>query len=245
VVVQAPAANSVLLASAAAAALLSGAPALADVPTPPPQVAEAIKPAQKQSLTFPSSEAPAPKASGSSLPEGNQWRYSDFLQAVENGKVERVRFSKDGSQLQLTAVDGRRAAVVIPNDPDLVDTLARNGVDISVSEGEQQGSLVALLGNLLFPLIAFAGLFFLFRRANNGSNNPGGMGGGAAPSPIIASAAANGQPLLSAAAHGWCLCDQRRARRLWRRWTNGLWQVQEQIPGSSGHRGVVRGRGRR
>jgi hypothetical protein len=55
------------------------------------------------------------------------------------GKVERVRFSKDGTMLQLTAIDGRRATVVLPNDPDLVDILARNGVDISVSEGDQQG----------------------------------------------------------------------------------------------------------
>jgi hypothetical protein len=50
--------------------------------------------------------------------------------------VERVRFSKDGTMLQLTAIDGRRATVVLPNDPDLVDILARNGVDISVSEGQ-------------------------------------------------------------------------------------------------------------
>lgn len=33
---------------------------------------------------------------------------------------------------------GRRAMVTLPNDPDLVDILAKNGVDISVSEGEQQ-----------------------------------------------------------------------------------------------------------
>jgi hypothetical protein len=38
-----------------------------------------------------------------------------------------------------------------------------------VSEGDQQGNYVALLGNLLFPLIAFAGLFLLFRRAGDGS----------------------------------------------------------------------------
>jgi ATP-dependent Zn protease len=56
-----------------------------------------------------------------------------------------------------------------------VDILAKSGVDISVSEGEQQGNYVALLGNLLFPLIAFAGLFLLFRRAGDGSG--GGMGG--------------------------------------------------------------------
>ncbi len=134
--------------------------------------------AQVQSLEFPSQSAP-PVASGYQLPEGNQWRYSDFLAAVENGKVERVRFSKDGSQLQLTAVDGRRAQVVLPNDPELVDTLARNGVDISVSEGEQQGNAVSLIGNLLFPLIAFGGLFFLFNRAQGGQGGGpmGGMGG--------------------------------------------------------------------
>lgn len=127
------------------------------------------------------SQAPAVKSSSSDyqLPEGNQWRYSEFINAVQAGKVERVRFSKDGSQLQLTAVDGRRALVVLPNDPDLVDILAKNGVDISVSEGEQQGNYVALLGNLLFPVIAFAGLFFLFRRSGGqGGGGPmGGMGG--------------------------------------------------------------------
>lgn len=112
----------------------------------------------------------------SGLPEGNTWRYSEFISAVEKGKVERVRFAKDGAQLQLTAVDGRRATVVLPNDPDLVDILAKNGVDISVSEGESQGNTVALLGNLLFPLLAFGGLFLLFRRAQGGQGG-GGMGG--------------------------------------------------------------------
>ena len=75
--------------------------------------------------------------------------------------------------VQLTAVDGRRAMVILPNDPDLVDILASNNVDISVSEGEQQGNLVSLLGNLIFPLLAFGGLFYLFQRAgNNGQVQP-------------------------------------------------------------------------
>lgn len=82
--------------------------------------------------------------------------------------------------IQLTAVDGRRATVTLPSDPELVDILAKNGVDISVSEGEQQGNFVGLLGNLLFPLVAFAGLFLLFRRSGGqgGAGGPmGGMGG--------------------------------------------------------------------
>jgi hypothetical protein len=135
---------------------------------PPPQVQQQTQaPSSFEFAGASNLTAPAVK-SEYQLPEGTQWRYSEFIGAVENGKVERVRFSKDGTQLQLTAVDGRRATVVLPNDPDLVDILAKNGVDISVSEGDQQGNYVALLGNILFPLIAFGGLFFLFRRAQNG-----------------------------------------------------------------------------
>lgn len=98
------------------------------------------------------------------------------MQAVEDGQVERVRFTKDGTQLQLSTLNGQRASVVLPNDPSLVDTLARNGVDISVSEGEQQGNVLAIIGNLLFPLLAFGGLFFLFRRSQGGGGG-GPMGG--------------------------------------------------------------------
>ena len=50
-----------------------------------------------------------------------------------------------------------------------------------VSEGDQQGNYVALLGNILFPLLAFGGLFFLFGRGQNGQSGGGpfgGMGGG-------------------------------------------------------------------
>ncbi|KIY93255.1 cell division protease FtsH [Monoraphidium neglectum] len=42
--------------------------------------------------------------------------------------------------------------------------------------GQHGGNYVALLGNILFPLIAFGGLFFLFRRAQGGQGG-GGMGG--------------------------------------------------------------------
>ncbi|KAJ6938238.1 ATP-dependent zinc metalloprotease FTSH [Populus alba x Populus x berolinensis] len=147
-------------------------------PTPPPVIeAQPTRPsstlAQNLLLT-----APKPQSqSTSDLPEGSQWRYSEFLNAVKKGKVERVRFSKDGSALQLTAVDGRRATVIVPNDPDLIDILAMNGVDISVAEGDSGNGLFNFIGNLLFPFLAFAGLFLLFRRAQGGPGGPGGLGG--------------------------------------------------------------------
>ena len=49
-----------------------------------------------------SQNAPAVRDSNFQLPEGNQWRYSEFINAVQNGKVERVRFSKEGGQLQVS-----------------------------------------------------------------------------------------------------------------------------------------------
>jgi cell division protease FtsH len=45
-------------------------------------------------MSFPSASAPLVKEEYK-LPEGNQWRYSEFINAVQAGKVERVRFSKD------------------------------------------------------------------------------------------------------------------------------------------------------
>ncbi|BBG94761.1 FtsH extracellular protease family [Prunus dulcis] len=149
-------------------------------PTPPPVLqAQPTKP----NASSPFSQnllvtAPKPQSQAATdLPEGSQWRYSEFLNAVKKGKVERVRFSKDGSGLQLTAVDGRRASVIVPNDPDLIDILAMNGVDISVSEGDSGNGLFNFIGNLLFPILAFAGLFLLFRRAGGGPGGPGGLGG--------------------------------------------------------------------
>ena len=176
------------VAIASIAAFLAAAPlaAVADDFAPPAQEAPASALAQFQaqaqsamsgdSLTAPDTKVADPNA----LPEGNTWRYSEFIRAVMGGKVERVRFAKDGTSLQLTAVDGRRSQVTLPNDPELVDILAKNGVDISVSEGDQQGNYASLFGNLLFPLLAFGGLFFLFRRAQGGEGGGGfgGMGGG-------------------------------------------------------------------
>lgn len=163
-----------LLPAAALAALASVAPVQAADYFPPNQPQPQTE-STTQRGAIETYQAPSTGPTEFVFPEGTQWRYSDFINAVEKGKVERVRFAKDGSQLQLTAVDGRRALVTLPNDPELVDILAKNGVDISVAEGEQQGNFASLLGNLLFPLLAFAGLFFLFRGGQN-RDDAGGMG---------------------------------------------------------------------
>merc|ERR1719426_72368 len=167
---------------AAALAVTGAGSAHAEEVYAAPQVAqqESLAVARQTVGSFEAQTAPALVAEVAEeyqLPEGSNWRYSEFISAVEKGKVERVRFSKDGQALQLTASDGRRALVILPNDPELVDVLAKNGVDISVSEGEGGGNYVSVLGNLLFPLLALGGLFFLFRRGGQGGPMGGGPGG--------------------------------------------------------------------
>ena len=73
-------------------------------------------------MQFPGSNqsAPAVKAGGDyQLPEGNQWRYSEFINAVQSGKVERVRFSKEGGQLQ---VQDTLAGLTICIEPEQINT---------------------------------------------------------------------------------------------------------------------------
>jgi len=174
--------NQAAAAAVGAAGLAMGQPAMA-ADFPPAQVQQVTAPSN---AAFADASRSAPALAEYRLPEGNEWRYSDFVEAVKKQQVERVRFAKDGSSLQLTAINGARASVVLPNDPDLVDTLAKNGVDISVSEGSSDGpgGPFAALSSLLFPGLLLLGLFALFRRGAQGGGGggmPGGMGGMGGP----------------------------------------------------------------
>ena len=85
-------------------ALTGEAAMAADIAPPTQPVTEAVQ-AVKQAVAKPFADAsltaPATDSKKVDLPEGSQWRYSEFINAVKGGKVERVRFSKDGSSLQV------------------------------------------------------------------------------------------------------------------------------------------------
>ncbi|PSO47284.1 MAG: cell division protein FtsH [Cyanobacteria bacterium SW_9_44_58] len=96
------------------------------------------------------------------------WRYSEFINNVEQGKVETVKLSSDRSQATATAQDGRQINVNLPDDPQLIDILAENNVDISVQPENEDGFLFRALSSLFFPILLLVGLFFLLRRAQGG-----------------------------------------------------------------------------
>ncbi|MEH2285982.1 ATP-dependent zinc metalloprotease FtsH3 [Nostoc sp.] len=97
------------------------------------------------------------------------WRYSRFIQEVQQGRVEKVSLSADRSTALVTPkYDPAKRVVTLVNDPDLINTLTNKGVDISVLPQTDEGFWFKALSSLFFPVLLLVGLFFLLRRAQSG-----------------------------------------------------------------------------
>lgn len=106
--------------------------------------------------------------------------YGRFLEYLDAGKIASVDL-----------YEGGRTAIVQANDPDLDDRFQRLRVDLPINSPElitklrqahvsfdshpmtNNGAIWGFLGNLVFPVLLIAGLFFLFRRSNNMPGGPG------------------------------------------------------------------------
>ncbi|MGF1588066.1 MAG: ATP-dependent zinc metalloprotease FtsH3 [Pleurocapsa sp.] len=96
------------------------------------------------------------------------WPYSRLIDEVQNSRVETVKISADRTRAQVIDREGTPILVNLPNDPQLIDILSDNGVDISVLPQGDEGWLFRALSSLLFPILLLVGLFFLLRRAQSG-----------------------------------------------------------------------------
>ena len=127
-------------------------------------------------------EAPTEKAAQKDAGGVQNWRYSEFMNAVEEDNVEKATFSADGKRVLVVDVDGNRYKLdALPNDPTLLDTLSKHKVDVTVLPAAQAaaGGGGSILSSLLFPTLLFGGLFLLSQRGqDNGGMPGGGMPGG-------------------------------------------------------------------
>lgn len=116
---------------------------------------------------------------GGQVPNRSSIPVSDFIDRVEAGKPEKVngentkipkvRISADRSQARYRSGDTEYVVNLPPNDPELVNILTRNGVDIAVMPQSEGGDFwFRALSSLFFPILLLVGLFFLLRRAQNG-----------------------------------------------------------------------------
>ena len=99
------------------------------------------------------------------------WKYSQFIQEVEGNRVEKVSISADRTKALVTAQDGAKVFVNLPNDPDLINILTKHNIDISVLPQTDEGFWFKAASSLFFPILLLVGLFFLLRRAQNGPGN--------------------------------------------------------------------------
>lgn len=166
--------HSAAAAAAAAAifAAVAGTPAALHAAAAPVQMGGAR---QESSVAAERSMGDAP-----TVVNGVQdWRYSQFINAVETDKVEKVTFSADGQRLLAVDTDGNRFKLdALPQDPDLLKTLTDHKVDVTVLPSQPETGAGDFIRSLIFPAVLFGGLFFLSRRAGGGMGGPmGGMGG--------------------------------------------------------------------
>jgi len=99
------------------------------------------------------------------------WRYSELIEQVQKNQVAKVSISPDRTQAVVTANDGRKLEVNLPNDPELLNILTKHSVDISVRPQGDDNVLLRALSSFLIPFLLLVGLFFLLRRAQGGPGN--------------------------------------------------------------------------
>ncbi|MEB3312357.1 MAG: ATP-dependent zinc metalloprotease FtsH3 [Snowella sp.] len=95
--------------------------------------------------------------------------YSDFIHQVETKKIDRVNLSADRTQAQVPNPSGGQPFLVnLPNDPDLINILTKNGVDIAVQPQSDDSFWLRVASSLFLPILLLVGLFLLLRRAQSG-----------------------------------------------------------------------------
>jgi cell division protease FtsH len=96
------------------------------------------------------------------------WKYSQFIDEVQAHRIARVSLSGDRSKAVVKAEDGKTVIVNLPNDPELINILQKNKVDIAVLPPSDESFWFKAFTSLFFPFLLLVGLFFLLRRAQSG-----------------------------------------------------------------------------
>ena len=106
--------------------------------------------------------------------------YGRFLEYLDAGRVTSVDLYDAGRTAIVEAVDPeldnriQRLRVDLPaSAPELIAKLRESNITLDAHPARNDGALWGLLGNLIFPLLLIAGLFFLFRRSSNIGGGPG------------------------------------------------------------------------
>ncbi|MBN2701272.1 MAG: ATP-dependent zinc metalloprotease FtsH [Methylothermaceae bacterium] len=107
---------------------------------------------------------------GSRKAPGATLSYTQFISAVQNGRVREVMI--DGNAVKGQTTDGQKFVTYSPNDPHLVDDLLANNVEIKARPPEGESLLMQIFISW-FPMLLLIGVWIFFMRQMQG----GGAGG--------------------------------------------------------------------
>lgn len=100
--------------------------------------------------------------------------YSEFVHAVEGGKVESVTL--DGENVKFHGTDGKDYATIRPSDSDVTAMLLANNVAVT-AERQEQSTFLSIVGMLL-PVLLLIGFWFFMMNRMQGGGKGGAMGFG-------------------------------------------------------------------
>ena len=110
---------------------------------------------------------------GASTGNGRPMPFSDFMNAVENGSIEKVTI--DGEAITGQKLGGESFSTVKPPEADVIDDLRSNNVDIDVVP-QDQGGFLSTLGFWLPMLIIFGIWIYFLNRMQQGGRGAMGFG---------------------------------------------------------------------
>ncbi|RED18690.1 ATP-dependent zinc metalloprotease FtsH [Pontivivens insulae] len=120
--------------------------------------------------------------SGSNTTRANQMEYSQFVSAVEDGRVRDVVL--DGERVEVTTTDGVTRQTVRPvEDRELFTLLRENDVAIQ-AEPQQQSGFLAVLAPFL-PILLLIGVWIFFMNRMQGGGKGGAMGFGKSKAKLL------------------------------------------------------------
>ena len=86
----------------------------------------------------------------------NTWRYSKFIEEVENNRIEKVTLSADRTKALVadpTAPNSSKIAINLPPDRELIGFLTEHDVDIVVERQTDDGVWLRALSSLFVPIL--------------------------------------------------------------------------------------------
>lgn len=101
------------------------------------------------------------------------WNYSEFLEQVESGQVEKVTINANFNQAVAITTDGQTAAVNLPTDPNLIDVLQQNNVDVSVLPQRDSRLPLAIPMLALAAIALFSFIFWVWMLVDCAINEVG------------------------------------------------------------------------